>query len=381
VVVLGEALWRARFNADPRVVGSDLRLDGDLWTVVGIVPQEAQVIGQASMWALRSDLLGISRGSRSAYMLHAIGRLKPGVTLDAAGANMSAVADTLAQEFPNTNKGRGVVLEPLDDVVIGSDLRRTSLLFLGVVGFVLLICCANVANLLLARATARRRELAIRSALGAHRGRLIRLLLTESLMLAVLGGTLGLAAGAAMLGSARSMIPPEVLPPVVALTFDLRVVAFSAAASLFVGVVFGLAPAWQAAGFASPEALASQSRTTTARGRLRELLVIGQVGTAVILLFGAGLLLRTLLAVENVDRGYGAEGALTMIVDPPFGGERLIPFYEAVEQEVRVLPGVRGVAWATTLPMGRSYKACRPSRSSASRRRSRVSARRPTTRS
>ena len=149
-----------------------------------------------------------------------IGRLKSGVTLDAADADMAAVADALAREFPNTNAGRGVTLEPLRDAVIGSELRQTSMLFLGVVGFVLLICCANVANLLLARATVRKRELAIRSALGADRRRVIRQLLTESLVLAILGGTLGLVVGAAILSGAPSVIPHELLPAAVTLTFD-----------------------------------------------------------------------------------------------------------------------------------------------------------------
>ena len=271
---------------------------------------------------------------------------------------MAAVSDALAREFPHTNSGRGVALEPMRDAVIGSELRQTSMMFLGVVGFVLLICCANVANLLLARATVRRRELAIRSALGADRRRIIRQLLTESLVLAILGGTLGLVVGAAILNGAPSVIPHELLPAAVTLTFDVRVVAFCAATALLVGLLFGLVPAWQATEFSSAHVIASDSRTATGRGgRIRGLLVVGQVATAVILLYGAGLLLRTLLAIESVDRGYRAESVLTMIVDPP--GPQRVPwrqFYEAVEQEVMALPGVRGVAWATTLPLGRSYQ-------------------------
>jgi putative ABC transport system permease protein len=287
-----------------------------------------------------------------------IGRLKSGVTLDGATADMAAVSDALAREFPHTNSGRGVALEPMRDAVIGSELRQTSMMFLGVVGFVLLICCANVANLLLARATVRRRELAIRSALGADRRRIIRQLLTESLVLAILGGTLGLVVGAAILNGAPSVIPHELLPAAVTLTFNVRVVAFCAATALLVGLLFGLVPAWQATELSSAHVIASDSRTATGRGgRIRGLLVVGQVATAVILLYGAGLLLRTLLAIESVDRGYRAESVLTMIVDPP--GPQRVPwrqFYEAVEQEVMALPGVRGVAWATTLPLGRSYQ-------------------------
>lgn len=355
-VVLSEAFWRARFNGDPRVVGSDIRLDGHPHTVLGVVRQEAQLL-RTSIWAL-APIQGAPAGARSQYSLQAIGRLKSGVTLETANADMAAVAEGLAREFPNTNSGRGVTLEPMRDAVIGSELRQTSILFLGVVGFVLLICCANVANLLLTRATVRKRELAMRSALGAGRGRVIRQLLTESLVLSVIGGALGLAVGAAILNVAASVIPQELLPAAVTLSFDARVVAFCAATALLVGLVFGLVPAWQATEFSSAHVIASDSRTVTGcGGRIRGLLVVGQVATAVMLLFGAGLLLRTLLAVESVDRGYRAESVLTMILDPP--GPQRVPwrqFYEAVEHEVLALPGVRGVAWATTLPLGRSYQ-------------------------
>ncbi len=152
VVVMSEAFWRTRFNADPGVVGREIRLDGSLWTVVGIVPKDFQLMGQSSIWAMR-PLVNLPPRARAAYMLQVVGRLKPGVSIEAAEADLGAVADGLAREFPQTNKGRGVTLERMHDSIVGSDLRLTSMLFLGVVGFVLLICCANVANLLLARAT------------------------------------------------------------------------------------------------------------------------------------------------------------------------------------------------------------------------------------
>jgi putative ABC transport system permease protein len=358
VVVLSETFWRTRFGADPTVVGRDIRLDGSPYTVVGVVPRESQMMGRTSIWALVS--IPRRPALRSVYALQAIGRMKSDVTLETAGADMTDVADGLAREFPQTNKGRGVVLEPMHNALFGTELRLTSMLFLGVVGFVLLICCANVANLLLARTTVRTRELAIRSALGAGRARVIRQLVTESLVLSMVGGILGVGVGAAILSIAPSVIPDGLLPAAVTLSFDIRVAAFCAAVAILVGLVFGLAPAWQAIELSSAQVIASDSRTATGRGgTIRALLVVAEVATAVLLLFGAGLLLRTLMAVENVDRGYRAERVLTMIVDPL--GSRypnaasLLQFYEQVEQEIMALPGVRSVAWASTLPLGPSY--------------------------
>src|SRR5262245_41229777 len=197
VVVMSEAFWRARYNADRSIVGREIRLDGSLWTVVGVVPQDFQLLGETSLWAMR-PLVNLSPRARAAYMLQVVGRMKPGISIPAAAADLGAVAEGLAREFPQTNTGRGVSLEALHDSLIASDLRMTSVLFLGVVAFVLLICCANVANLLLARATVRMRELAVRAALGAGRRRIIRQLLTESLVLSFVGGVLGTALGAAI---------------------------------------------------------------------------------------------------------------------------------------------------------------------------------------
>jgi putative ABC transport system permease protein len=182
----------------------------------------------------------------------------------------------------------------MHDVVIGRELRQTSILFLGVVGFVLIICCANVANLLLTRATIRRRELALRSALGASRSRVIRQLLTESLLISAIGGVCGMALGGAILTVAPAFIPPDLLTNAVTLSFDTRVLAFALVAMVATGVIFGLAPAWQATESASAQAVASGGRATTGRGgRIRAALVVGQVAAAVALLVGAGLLLRT----------------------------------------------------------------------------------------
>ena len=357
VIVLGEGAWRTHFGADPSIVGRAIRLDGDPFTVVGVVPKEFQWLGKASMWGLRP--IPRNPNLRRVSALPVIGRMKPGVKISAARSDLEAVAQGLAREFPDTNKDRGVTMEPLQNAVVGSDLRRTSLLFIGVVGFVLLICCANVANLLLARATVRTRELALRTALGAGRRRIVRQLMTESLVLSLIGGVLALGVGAAILSAAPALIPAGVLPSTVTVGFDGRVVGFCAVMALLVGLIFGLAPAWQATG-SSSQLMATDVRTSTRKsGGLRGALVVAEVATAVVLLFGAGLLLRTLMAVDGVDRGYRAQEVLTMVVDPI--GSRyptpaaLLQFYDAIEQEVKAIPGVGGVAWSSTVPLGASY--------------------------
>lgn len=358
VLVFSEGLWESRFNRDPSIVGHEVKLDGQLWTVVGVMPRSFEILGKTAMWAMR-PFVDMPPRARTAYQVQVVGRMKPDVTLAAAQSDLAAVAEALASEYPQYNKGRTVTLERMHDTMVGSDLKTTSMMFLGVVGFVLLICCANVANLLLARATARTRELAVRSALGAGRRRIIRQLLTESVVLALIGGALGVAVGAGILQIAPRLIPEGLLPGTVALQFDMRVVAFCALAALIVGVLFGIAPAWQATSFSSPEVMGSDSRTTTGGGgRMRSLLVAAEVATAVLLLFGAGLLLRTLIAVDSFDRGFTANSVLTMLVDPLGSSfptpERLQAFFDQVEAETRAIPGVQDVAWTSALPLGES---------------------------
>lgn len=358
VLVFSEGLWETRFNRNPSIIGHDVKLDGELWTVAGVMPKSFEILGKTSMWALR-PFVNMPPRARAAYQLQVVGRMKPGVSIDAAQADLAAIASGLASEYPEFNKGRTVTLEPMHDTMVGSDLKTTSMLFLGVVGFVLLICCANVANLLLARATARTRELAVRAALGAGRRRIIRQLLTESVVLALIGGALGIAVGAGILRVAPVLIPEGLLPGTVTLQFDMRVVGFCAIAALLVGVLFGIAPAWQATSFSSPEVMGSDSRTTTGGGgRMRSLLVVGEVATAVLLLFGAGLLLRTLIAVDSFDRGFRANSVLTLLVDPLGSSyptpEKMLGFYDQVEAETRANPAVQDVAWSTALPLGDS---------------------------
>ncbi|HEY1304891.1 MAG TPA: FtsX-like permease family protein, partial [Vicinamibacterales bacterium] len=298
---------------------------------------------------------------RRSHMLAVIGRIKPGVSPDAAQRDMTAIGNRNAELFPDTNTGHDPTLQPMREALIGSETRLTSILLLGVVGFVLLMCCANVANLLLARTAARARELAVRAALGATRRRIIAQLLTESLVLSTLGGILSMAVGWAILHAAPTLVPPDLLPGTVALSFDARVIAFCAVTAFAVGLVFGLAPAWQSTGTSMMNTIAADSRTTTHGGRFRHVLVVAEVTAAVLVLSGAVLLLRALVALQQMDAGYRAQDALTMLVNLPMPGpngpsryatpESLLRFYDAIQEEVSREPGVRRVAIGGALPL------------------------------
>ncbi len=362
VTVISERLWRARFGADPGVVGRPLRIDELSFTILGVVPAEFQFFSDADLWTVWHELPAMDpRGLR---FLRGFGRLKPGVSIEAAQSDMGAIAAALRDEYPDVNRDRGATVEPMANVLVGPDVQRNSRLFLGVVGFVLLMCCANVANLLLTRMSGRARELAIRSSLGAGRARIVAQIMTESLVLAMLGGVLGMGVGYAILQAAPSILPPGLLPPSVTLVFDGRVVAFCAAASIVVGVLFGLAPTWQSTGTRLVQVLVAEGRGATKAGsRFRSVLVVVEVAAAVLLLCGAGLLLRSLAALGDVDGGARVDSALTMQVALSYGLpqsrhktiESMADFYRSVEGEVAQSPGVHSVGWGTGLPLGGVY--------------------------
>src|SRR5262245_3238254 len=348
VVVLNEAFWRARYGGDRGIVGRDIQIDGRPFSVIGVVPEAAQALASSAFWTPYVPVPGLDE--RRAHFMRVFGRLKPGVSEEAARADMTAIGDALAREYPATNKGRGVRVDSLREWVIRSEVRLTSALLLGVVGVVLLMCCANIANLLLARTTVRARELAVRSALGAGRRRIVSQILTESLVLATLGGVAGLAIGAAILRAAPSAIPPGLLPAAIAFGFDARVVAFCAASAFAVGILFGVAPALQATGRSLMHVIGSESRSATGRdGTVRSVLVAAEVATAVLLLCGAGLLLRSLMAVERMDAGHGADDVLTAQVNLAGGTpgaayatrDSMQRFYTAVEQELVMSPRIK----------------------------------------
>jgi putative ABC transport system permease protein len=376
-VVLSEGFWRRRFAADPSIIGRVIPLaEGTALTVIGIVPEDFQfrpgifrgddvVAKPVSAWALlprpRQAAEGAGRGQCGVCrLLQVVGRLKPGVSVDAARADITGLAETLAARNGGRSPRR-ITMTSMRELLIGRDLRLTSMLFLGVVGFVLLLCCANVANFVLARATVRARELAVRAALGAGRRRILTQLLTEGLILAAAGGVIGLGAAAAVLAAAPSLVPAGLLPSIIDLGIDGRVAAFCAAMTCLVGLMFGLVPAWQATGLSLGYAITSEGRTATGHGvRLRSVLAAAEVAAAVLVLCGAGLLLRTLLAVDSTDQGYRAEGERVLTVDVTLPANRyetaasLRQFYDGIEREVGAVPGVRGAGWASSLPLGGS---------------------------
>ena len=362
-VIFSESLWRGRFNADVSLIGRAVKLNGVPFTLVGVVPDNAQLARPARMWTLMrmQDVPEFVR-RRPFKILEVVGRVKAGVTIDNARADLAAIAARIARDNSDTGKGFAVDAEPLGTWLMGPDLQRTSMLLLAVVGFVLLMCCANVANLLLARTSARARELAIRTALGAGRARVVAQMLTESVVLALVGGTLGVAVGAAILRAAPAVIPPGLLAPAVILEFNARVAAFGFAAAILVGLVFGLAPAWHATSRSLLPALATESRTSTGGSRFRSVVVSGEVAAAVLLLCGAGLLLRTLLVLVNVDTGYRVDSSRVLTLDfsldfgrpnsPRPTPESLLQFYADVARELEERPEVESVGWSSSLPYG-----------------------------
>ncbi|HEY6391840.1 MAG TPA: ABC transporter permease, partial [Bryobacteraceae bacterium] len=245
VVVLSERLWTSQFGRDPRLVGSTITLDGELFTVIGIVPSQFQILANSNLWTIFAP--SHSPEQRRMHYLQVLGRLKRGVSLDGAKAGMGVVAENIARISPATNKGWGITIEPLRDALSDRDLRVTSLVLAGVVGFVLLMACANVAGLMLARGAGRQREIAVRASLGGSRVRILRQFLTESTLLGLLGGIAGVALAWTILRAAPSFLPPGLLPVSWQLGLDARVLVFAAVITLATGLLFGFAPAWHAA--------------------------------------------------------------------------------------------------------------------------------------
>jgi putative ABC transport system permease protein len=362
-VIMSYGLWQRRFGADPGLIGKSLSLKGTLgtrdFTVVGILPRDyafyapAELYVPIGLWGADGYLMKRENHDRTL----ALARLKPSVSLEQARAQMETIASRLRQQYPETNTGFGVTITPLRERVVGH-VRRAVLVLLGAVGFVLLIACVNVANLLLARSTGRQREVAIRVALGAGRRRMIRQLLTESVLLALAGGLAGLLLGLWSSSALAPLIPPGF--PVQRIAIGDRVLGFTLLISLLTGIAFGLAPALHASKPDLNEALKEGGRTSTesfGHHRLRGLLVVCEVALALVLLISAGLMIQSFRQLLRVDPGFNPRGVLTMgldMSDPKYqtNPARFMAFNAQLLERVRAVPGVQYAGTVRPLPLG-----------------------------
>ncbi len=310
VVVISAELWQRKFGAAPDIVGKGMTLDDKSYAIVGVLPPNFSLFQNADVYVPIGQWGSPALKSRSAGLgLHGIGRLKPGVTIAQGQADLGSVMERLATTYPDSNRGNGAKVSSLRERMIG-DIGPTLWLLLGAVGFVLLIACVNVSNLLLARSTGRAREFAIRTALGAGRWRLLRQALTESLLLALAGGGLGLLMASWGTNAGLALLPTT-LPRASEVRLDLRVVIFTIAISLLAGILAGLAPALRTSGWRITETLKEGGRGASTRGRAHAFMVAVEMALALVLLVGAGLMIRSLSALWNVDPGFRPDNVLT----------------------------------------------------------------------
>jgi putative ABC transport system permease protein len=349
VVLLSYALWQTRFGGDRGVVGRTLNLGGTSYEVIGVMPPDLVFPGNPELWEPLAPSPSAQRGDRR---LGVIGRLAPNVTLARSLDEMRSVARDLARQYPETNGEWGANVTSLQAWLVGDDLRTRVQALLVAVGLLLLMGCVNVANLLLARATARQREMSVRAALGAGRGRIVRQLLTESLVLAAAGAAIGVLLTTLAVPVLRD-VGETAIPRLDELAVDWRVVSFGIAASLVTGILFGIAPALQASRADLNDLLRSGGRVAAA-GRLRSILIVTSVAMALVLLVGAGLVGRSFERLMRVDYGFRAEGVFTASVALPNGRypERAqrAAFYSEAARRLAVTPGVRAVGFTNIAP-------------------------------
>jgi putative ABC transport system permease protein len=348
VVIISHAYWHSRFGGDPRVLERTIRTGVTDRSVVGVMPPGFQFPGRTDIWSPQTT----SSTSRTGHNFLAVGRLQPQVTLDGARAELSAIAARLEQQYPASNKGRGVTAIPLQDELVG-DVRLTLYLVWGVVGVVLLIACANTATLLLGKATGRTREMAVRAALGAGRGRIVRQLITESLLLAVVAGVCGIVLAAWGVRALVALSPAEVIR-LSEVRIDWSVLAFTVAISLTTSVFFGLVPALHASKVDLIDAVKQGGARSVAGGRqarTRGVLVVAEVALAVVLLTGAGLLIKSLLALHRTDSGFQPENVLVIKATGVRSRAENDVFFGQFMARLATLPGVAAVG-ATSIPPG-----------------------------
>jgi putative ABC transport system permease protein len=354
--ILTHRFWQRRFDGAREIVGSSIEIDGAAVTVIGVMPPDSEFLGATDIW-LPLAMSPAERQARPATLLFGVGRLKPGVEVAAAAAEMNSLAEQLEQENPKTNTGWRTVVMSLPQFIIGDLGRQYLLLLLGVAGFVLLIACVNTANLQFARAASRLREMAIRSALGAARSRIIRQLLTESVIVSLLGACAGVFAAIWATDAIRALLPAQVaadVPSWNSIGIDLRAVIFATTVAVLAGVLSGVLPAF-ASTRARTEALKeSRSTGSAARHRIRNVLVCAEVALAMVLLVGASLMARGFQGLLDKERPYRPDTVLTMRVDLPrakYGRpQRYAEFYGEVLSRVKAQPGVEAASVASSMP-------------------------------
>ena len=356
VAILSNAFWKSRFGGSREIVNQTVSMNGEPYTIVGVMPAWYRLPADAQVWA-PLDMSLETLGKRGSHSWRAIGRVKEGVTIAQARSDLQGIAEGYEKEFPDTNRNVDAIVTPMRDDLMG-DFSSQILILFGAVGLVLMIACANVANLLLARASARKREIAVRGALGAGRGRLVRQLLTESVLLAMAGGVFGVAIAFGGVAAMRTLLA-DTVPQPNPLVVDLAPLAFTFLVCIAVGVVFGLAPALQSAGVSSLEALKSRGVVGPAGARqgngLRNVLVAGEIALSLALLAGAGLLLRTFSHLRTTEVGVRGEHVLTAAIRLPEKrytkfdqGEE---FYGQLIDKLKNSPGIEAAAITSKLPL------------------------------
>src|SRR5271163_126633 len=355
VVVLTNHTWREHFGSDPHIIGREIHMNGEIYTVIGVRPA-----GQADRTPTKLFVPLVFKPEQINHDFHFLiifARMKPGVTVAQANADLNVVSRHIADVYPKSNKGWGASVEPLKNDFLDRDVHTALWLLLGAVAFVLLIACANVANLLMARATTRQKEVAVRAALGASRGRLFSQFLTESLALACIGGALGIGLAWALLKAILAIMPPYTLRTEVDVRLNGSVLLFTVAATLLAGVLFGCAPAWQAARINLNDVLKEGGRSTVSAGRggLRRSLVIVEFTLALSLLAGGGLALRSLWNVAHVDLGFRTDHILTFTLPEPQGHltdpQQITIFYRQLLEKIEALPGVSAASASVGMPL------------------------------
>ncbi len=360
-VILSHALWQRRFNSDSGIIGKAVTLSGRPHTIIGVMPPGVQHVGGDYRSMPHGETVDVwgplqmpVQAGRGGHFCNAIGRLKPGVSVAQASADLNVIAARLAQQFPNTNQGFHIAVKPLHEEIVGRS-QTMLLVLLGAVFFVLLIACVNVANLLLARATAREREIAVRSAVGAGRWRIVRQLLTESLLLALISSAVGMLLAQWAI-DALSTLGPEQLPRLQAVSIDGRILLFTLGLTLLTGLLFGLAPALQAGQVNLNELLKEGGRSGAGQRqrRLRDALVVVEVALALVLLVGAGLLIRSFWKLQQADPGFNPERVLTASLSLPnarYGdAPKVTAFQQQLLERVAALPGVQSAGLTSDLP-------------------------------